>query len=400
MALFPIMLQEGISRSVNNYICNVQPFAFGSDDLNECSAEMAYQIANEAANLHEMFMITDEILAEAAMNQADTNAFNVVNESIFKKIGEGIKKFIDKIIAMVKGIIDRIAAFFYKMTGKTNKWLEVMKPRIEAVKKNQANYADFTTEMLEYDEAYVTEGMLKGISDMVAAFRGDIMPNESLFKNLTSALTAARDPLKAAGVGNPDPSKDRSVQVNAAGSDDPRIKNAETVAKDMATDLTKFQDGWAKRLAGYMQTSATSDKEAIWTECIRKAHKGNNEKHDVKVGGRVDEMLSAIEKSKETINNLKKAYEDHLKTLTDFKKTLESNEFFEIEGRADVPKNVTSAVQSAVNAYSENLTKKISLYESALNSARDKNTGLVQQMAQEYMTVLTKFSGYKSRKAD
>ena len=69
MALFPIMLQEGISRSVNNYICNVQPFAFGSDDLNECSAEMAYQIANEAANLHEMFMITDEILAEAAMNQ-------------------------------------------------------------------------------------------------------------------------------------------------------------------------------------------------------------------------------------------------------------------------------------------------------------------------------------------
>lgn len=373
MALFPIMLQEGISRSVNNYICNVQPFAFGSDDLNECSAEMAYQIANEAANLHEMFMITDEILAEAAMNQADTNAFNVVNESIFKKIGEGIKKFIDKIIAMVKGIIDRIAAFFYKMTGKTNKWLEVMKPRIEAVKKNQANYADFTTEMLEYDEAYVTEGMLKGISDMVAAFRGDIMPNESLFKNLTSALTAARDP---------------------------RIKNAETVAEDMATDLTKFQDGWAKRLAGYMQTSATSDKEAIWTECIRKAHKGNNEKHDVKVGGRVDEMLSAIEKSKGTINNLKKAYEDHLKTLTDFKKTLESNEFFKIEGRADVPKNVTSAVQSAANAYSENLTKKISLYESALNSARDKNTGLVQQMAQEYMTVLTKFSGYKSRKAD
>lgn len=399
MALFPIMLQEAVVRSNNGgYICNVQPYEFGSDDLHECSAEMAYQIANEAANMAEMFMVTDEILAEAALNNPD--AYFVVNENIFKKIGENIRKFVDKIIAMVKGVIDRIGAFFYKMTGKTDKWLKIMRPKIQEVQQKQADYGNFTTEMLEFDEEYVISGMLKGISDLVANFRADIKPEESVFSDLTKALDTARDPLHAAGVRNPNPSKDRSIQVNAAGADDPRVKNAADIAKRMSEDLTKFNDGFAKRVAGYMQTGAASDLEAIWTECIKKAHKGNSEKHDVKIGGRVDDMLKVIEKSKDSISELKKAYEDHLKTLTEFRKTLESNTLFKIDERPDVPKNVTSAVQSAVNAYSENLTKKIGKYESALNSARDKNTALVQQMAQEYMTALTKFASYKAPKAE
>lgn len=388
MAITPYMLHEAATRSSGMFSCNVAPYEFGSDDLFECSAEMAYQIANESAFMNEMFMVTDEILAEAAMNNPDR--FDVINENVFSKIIEGVKKFLDKIIAMVKGIIDRIAAFFYKMTGKTDKWLKVMKPKITEVRNKQVGYENFAAEIFDYDEEYIISGMLKGIGDMVAGHRKDMAAGLEISTQLAKVMRTAN---------NIKPVADGTEQVPAAAADDPRIKDANDLAKKISEDLTKFNDGFVKLVAGYMGTTATSDLDAVWTECVKKAHKGGTEKRDVKIGGRVDDMLSAIEKSKNTISDLKKAYEEHLKTLVEHRKSVESSWSSGIPERADVPKNVTSAAQSAVSAWSESLSKKISKYETALNSARDKNTALVQQMVQDYMTALTKFASYKAPKS-
>ena len=158
-------LTDAISESAigSTNIAGIQPYEFiGS--MAECTAEFNYEVMSEAANFMEFYANSEEIMTEAAvMNPA---AIDTLSESVFGKIKEGVTKFIDKIIAMVKGIVEKLKAFFFKLTGKTDKWLNIMKPKIKDAQGRRGS-SEMTYEMHEWYVEYVNKGLLDGITALL-----------------------------------------------------------------------------------------------------------------------------------------------------------------------------------------------------------------------------------------
>lgn len=375
-------LTDAISESAVGTVnlAAVQPYEFiGS--MAECTSEFNYEVMSEAANFMEFYSNANEIMTEAAV--MNPNSMDVLSESIFTKIKDGITKFIDKIIAMVKGVIEKLKAFFYRMTGKTDKWLAIMKPKIKAA-QGRRGYSEASAEMHEWDVKYVTDGLLAGIDGLVK----EILPKDS-FK--MSAIKSAENAILA-------------VNINAAGADDNADSEGSKKALkelDDAIEMTKkqaddYKDKFPAMLASKLGVSDNSSLDAVWKAVNTKATGGD--KKTVTYGNQVDAMVNAIEGSKKCVDGLKKAYDQHLKDLGNFKKEIESV-FNKYEGKKFKENGaVQSAAKNLMSAESSRLVSEIQLGETACNNARGMNVSFVQSMTSEYMSVLTKFANFKEKK--
>lgn len=392
MAFYGTMLAEAVRNSTGRS-SYVEGYDFGTDNLQECATIFDYNVVNETNNIAEMIAVTDEIMAEAAMNNPD--AMDTISESVFGKIKDGVRKFFDKVISMVKGIIDKLKAFLYRMTGKTQKWLSVMKPKIQDVINKQSGYQDVSYEMFEYDEKYVTGGMLDGFSKLVGDFTSDTLVGDERGVNSVIVKLSNMQRSNNRTAKGSDASAD---QVSAAESTDPALKECETLTKKINEDLTKFKSNFWKTVASKLGAGSAATADAVWADCTKKAHKNGSEKKEVKFGANASSMLTAVENCVDTITKLKESYDKHLEDLKTKKENYEKEDFMKVDDATNIPQNVSGAIRSTVSAYSSNMTEKISLYEQALNGARNKNTALVQEMAGAYMSALTKLASYKASK--
>ena len=376
-------LTDAISESAigSTNIAAIQPYEFiGS--MAECTAEFNYEIMSEAANFMEFYANSEEIMTEAAvMNPA---AMDTLSESVFSKIKEGVTKIIDKLIAMVKGVIEKLKAFFFKLTGKTDKWLNIMKPKIKDAQGRRGS-SEMTYEMHEWNVEYVTNGLQAGISSFIK----DIIPAD-----IDSAVDKIVSEAKAHAVSNTTTATDKA---DSSGSKE-SLRNLDALIDKENKDFEEMRDQLPSELAKAVGVSDNSTLDAVWKAVTEKATGG--EKKTVQIGNQVDSMLSGVEGSKKCIDGLKRAYDQHLKDLGNFRKKIESSfnklELFDKDSKLSGA--VTSTARNYVNTISKNRISELQMNESACNNARGMNVSFVQTMTTEYMNALTRFAGYKEKK--
>lgn len=131
------LITEAVSGgSFDNYNSYVPAMEF-VDDLDEStflSARAA--VLSEASNVFEYCHSVDEIMTEAVVVGNIENAA-IISENAVSNVFQKIKKILNKIISVFKGLINKIKAFFYTLTGKTDKWVKLIRPRAQAASKRR-----------------------------------------------------------------------------------------------------------------------------------------------------------------------------------------------------------------------------------------------------------------------
>lgn len=376
-------LTDAISESAvgSTNIASIQPYEFiGS--MAECTAEFNYEIMSEAANFMEFYANSEEIMTEAAvMNPA---AIDTLSESVFGKIKEGVTKFIDKIIAMVKGVIEKLKAFFFKLTGKTDKWLNIMKPKIKDAQGRRGS-SEVTYEMHEWNVEYVTNGLQSGISSLVK----NAIPDD-----IDSAINDLISDVKSHAVSNTTSATDKA---DSSGSKE-SLKRLDNLIDLENKKLEEAREKFPGTVAKAIGVTESSTMDAVWKAVNEKATGG--EKKTVQIGNQVDSMVSGVESSKKCIDGLKKTYDQHLKDLGNFRKKIETafNKLELFDKDTKLSGAVTSTAKNYANAASKAIVSTLQMSESACNNARGMNVSFVQTMTTEYMNALTRFAGYKEKK--
>lgn len=379
----------GYTADVKSILEAVDEYEFvGSID--EASNEFAINLMDESVSFQEMLVGSEEVLAEAAMTNPDR--LDTIQENVFTGIKEKVLAVINKIIAMVKGIIAKLKEFYYKLTGKTDKWAKAIKPRIAAA-KNRTGYSDATAEMYSWDEEYITSGMSTAISKLM----------DNMSKTLNGMFDEAG--VKAGKLGDRFGSMANTVKKGATDStkgqdaDSKRVANyvngADEVIGELESTFKDIKAEFPKTVAGILgKNLSTASMEDLW-KSMDTAVKGN-EKTSQKYGNRVDAMLSTVEKSSKTIQTIQKAYDKHLNELGTLKKKAETA-FDENKISSKLPEEGAKAGKRLMSTVGTYITSYLTMHEGAINTARDKNTKYLQEMASEYMSVLTKFAGIKSQ---
>lgn len=387
-------MAQALDENASGHTVDVDAHKFYGS-MTEMASEFNFSVMSEAADIMSYYTAAEEIMTESALS--NPAALGPMSESVLDNLGNKLKAFIDKIIAMVKGVIDKLKAFFFKFTGKTADWLKVMRPRVTAAAGRQGA-SDFQVEAHDWDVEYITSGMSSGI-DTLMAIADKTNDKFNRVAQLSSSLNAVKSNL------NPDMQGKSADDAGVAAAVDALDKAVEAAK----TDSEKTGDEMATSIANAMDVSGgASTLEEVWSAVAKRANGG--EKVTVKIGdikcgkfgNSYDGMLKAIEESKKTISAIQKSYDNHLKTLKSLRSKADAA--FKADSKVEkldkYPTDVKTKYNAAVSAYSSIITKEISMTESAVNNARAKNTSALETMTSEYMGILSKFSGYKGKKED
>lgn len=376
-------LTEAINGSIGHAnVGHIEAYPFYGS-VTEAAAEFNYQLMLEAADIAGFAAVSDEIMVEAALMNQD--AIGTLTESVFSTMKEKITKFFDKLIAMAKGLRDRIKAFFFKLTGKTDKWLSVMRPRIEAAKRN-SGITNVEAEMHEWNVEFVTKGFLNAYKDVVANYLNSTSAAKALdVSDIEKYLKALNTNIKTYDGVDPDSQRAKDG-----------LTPNEMFTKSYEKDLKDAKEGFPAYLAGKFGVSANSSMEAMWQDVVKKAKGG--EKKTVKYRNMVDDMVKALEDNKTGLKEMEKTYNDHIKDLADKRKEIEDTfRKFEIsENKA--PNEIVNSIKTHMNAYVNRTTSLYTMVEGAGSTACGMNTRFMKEMASEFMSVLTKFAGTKEKK--
>ena len=390
MAITPFGLAQALVESAGAAHSPIAAYEFGTDNLNECTADMNYRIMSEAADMREIIVSTDELLAEAAMTAPDR--VDTLHENVFTTIKEGVIKFFNKIISMVKGIIEKIKAYFYKMTGKTDKWVKIMEPKIQAAQR-QPGYSDFSVECYRWNPDYLGANgeLAANVGKLVDDWREVVQQGDKKAKGISDIgknMIAGAAEFKGTKK-NPTDADSEGVKSYVADED--------KLAGEFKKEREDFEKNFAKTASGIFGVGSASSVDVIWAEVTKKAR--GAEKVETKVGGDAGKMLNAVKDSGKAIEAIKKVYEKHLKDLVDYKAALEKiGSDLNIKDEDKYPAEVVRVLREGYKAYYDLIMKQTTMYETTANSARQLHTSLVQSMTSDYMNVLTKFAGFKGNK--
>lgn len=329
----------------------------------------------EAANDYMAFSVgAQELLIETALT--DPSRVETLSENVFDNIVKKVKNVIDKIIAAVKNIIDMLKAFFFKLTGKTDKWLSLMKPKITKAQGRRGN-SDLTAEMHEWDEEYISSGISAGID--AALKQWDHSDGAAKYDALVNDTKATFTELSSKG-------KDYDNDATHDALDKDKDAPNEEIEKLPAEIGSHFGFG------------SVNDLNELYKEIREKATGG--EKTTVHYGTNTSKMLTAVEGSKKLYNSLNKTYNGYLKALNNFRSKVDKTSNIKFDNEKDAPAGAAAAAREALQAAIDNVVRITTIYHSATDSIRKINLDCINQMTQEYMTVLTKFVNAKEPKKD
>lgn len=385
-------LTQAINESASGVVSNnVVAYEF-IGGLDEATSEMNYIMMSEAADIAYFKANAEEIMTEAAIS--NPGSLETLSENVFKTMGDKIMAFLKKLEAMVKGIIEKIKAFFYKLTGKTDKWLTTMRPRITAA-SGHSGAADQQVELHKWDLDYIaTEGgmasALGSMADTLAKTAGDSF---SLVEKEKSKIRVAKNHFM--GDENREKTGDEVSELSKA------LETSINNVKDKQTDKADAYRGEIAKALGV----DGSNMDEVWTEVTKKATGGEKitMKYSEAAGGKgVDGMLKAIEGSKKSIDALKKAYDKHLADLGKVRTAAEKafKEESKVEKVDQFPTELRGKYQTLISELGNAAVRDINILESAMNTAKSKHISFVQNMTSEYMSALSKYANYKGKKED
>lgn len=387
-------LTQSINESATGTVTtdNIPAYNFVGG-LTEATSEMNFVLMSEAADLCAYRAGAEEIMCEAAISNPET--LGALSENVFQTVGAKIKAFIDKVIAMVKGMIEKIKAFFFKLTGKIDKWLTVMKPRITKA-SGYSGAGDQTIEIHVWDHAYVVEGgMIDGLSKIA---NNVTVKADNKFAIVEYAKSVA-------GEFKDDIMRD---ELREKTGDDSQVKVMVEKIDKKLEELKAEKDKEADEQRAVITEALGVDgstMDDVWNAVTKKATGGEKvtkKFSEAAAGKGVDGMLKHIEGSKKAISDLKKTYENHLTALGKAKAGIEKA--FKTDSKVDkadkFPAELRGKYQTLVTETANELTRNMSFLEAALNTAKSKHIGFIQQMTSEYMGALSKYANYKGKKKD
>lgn len=348
-------------------------------DLNESTfMEANYVVMSEAAGISEFITASDEAMVEAVVSGTLTESQQyALSENVFTQIIEGIKKFIKKVIEVIKGLINKLKAFFYKFTGKTSKWVGVMRKPIEdAIKNGGENARNFKYMMHKWNEDYI-------------------------LKTLTAAV--AIDDLASVNTANDDLTKKQNDVIDEfkewSQTDEDVVDRRVKILDDDTEAIKHNTEEFLKKLNGKFAAalkSSGNDMSTVWQDVEKEASGG--EKQDLPILNNAKHMMDVIEKSKNTISELERTYKKQLDALSKSYKLVDKADTDMKSAPENIPTAVVSAARRKLSATYDSYKTKISHVQALTNTCQSKNIKYVQSMVSEYMSALSKFSSIKKKK--
>ena len=362
-------------------ISSIEPYSFGGMELEEAASFMNQEIMAEAVSYAEFSVGADEILSEAALMNPDKVA--VLSENVFTNVLSALRKLIDKLIGMVKGLINKIKAFWYKFTGKRDKWIKLMEKKVTETKNSK-----FTYMMWEWDEGYLTSTLPDSVNKLVATWKEKFAG--TTFKQY---IQIAKDVASTYGKGTKINEKDESKKdayLTSAIEHKFNIKEGEREYSD---------EQMAKLITGDLGTNGNTVADAV-NDIYKKAHSDKSEKTEINVESKRGSMLTFIKGCDAAIKKVQKAYDEDLKALADFKKELGGDTNISFEGQSDFTDGNANAIRGYLKARIDYLSRYTTAFHSVVSKASTINTNCLRDCAGEYMTALSKYAGTKEKKED
>ena len=385
-------INESAAMATGANINSIEAYEF-IGTMEEATTEFNYQVMSEAVNIQSFKAVSDEIMTEAVVS--NPGSMEILSENVFSKLKEGFTKFIDKIIAMVKGVIEKLKAFFFKLTGKTDKWLNIMRPKIQDAQRRGGS-SDFTYEMHKWNTKFVTEGLKGVVGSFMDYYYGEFKGmSAKKFANVVKSIPSDMVKSVSSDVKGENPDTDKTKAV---------IKTIDDAVDEMKDETEKGKEEDIKKLAELLKSAGASSisdasLDSIWKSVDSAATGGDRVSVKIASEFGIDSMIKGIESSKKTIDDLKKYYDNHLKKLAEIKREVESKlDSVEIKNEDKLPTEVVSSMRAYISTYTTTITSDISRAETILNNVRGKNVTYIQNMTTDFMNALTKFSGIKSKK--
>ena len=379
--LSAVTMIQAINESVSNgYITEstVPAMAFHGLDAVEACYASRNAVLTEAVDFYNFCQQTDEIMVEAALS--NPSSLEILQENVFENMASKAKKIFDKIIAAVKGLWERIKASFYKLFGKTKKWYEVMKKRVEEAKKTNSYRAHITYDMHDWNTSYMSkEGMPSKLDDLISDWK------------------EAYDKKKAADF-KTEYSSPYSGSLGAKDSEpDAQLKKDLSAAKEDKSDEEneKLLDD-VNRLFGV----GGADLSAAYDEIRKKCTNDKSEKESVKVSGNVDTYMTAVKGSNDQYTKLEKAYKKYLNELTKAKEALvrASNSSVKVENEKEKNSENMTTMREIVSAKIQAGIKITERYHAAITQIQSIHLTMFNTMINEYMGAVTAYCNGKPKK--
>ena len=352
---------------------DVPAYEFAGSIIEACY-EMDFNIMSESVEVDALMTMSNEIMAEAAVS--NPSVIGVLQENVFTSVKDAIVKFFKKVIAAIKGIIEKLKVYFYKMTNKTDEWYKIMEPKVKAAAMRKGA-AELTVEMYDWKSKFIIDELPKKADKLVDAFKSHVSTKA---EKIDTAIF----------------NKGRGASDEALQNDITEMKKeVEECEKDLAKDKVELLASF-----GIGKSQDAKDVNTIVDDMAR----GTSEKRVVKVMDKYSEMLDTVKESKNAIEKMRKAYEKHEKDVTAIKDKIEKlsvdDSFTKAQNkeRNDATKYNQAYASACVEVLQANLKyqKEMTAYvERVLGTIKNKNIGYVQSMTQDYMTALTKFASVK-----
>lgn len=331
-------------------------------------------VTNEAADFMRFAIGSNELLIENTLSQNPN--LEALSENVFTGIIENVKKFFRKMVEVVKGILQKIQAYFYALTGKTNKWAELMTKKINS----QASGVEVKVEMHEWKQDEVLTGLGNKASSLVDYY------SESIKKRVDTAKGMA-DMYSTTAFMN----KDSNPDAYDGKMDEFRERNT----KDDEANTEKYAAEIKKRLN--VDVNELSDI----TSALTKEVNGGDVNTVTVSSSNANSMLTVIKGASKTRDGLEKSYKKYLKVLDDALKTLDKikPDTMKMDGEKDAknPRAFTDA-RERIKIELNNLVKHTNTFHSVIENVRKVNLSCLDNMTREYMTALNKYAGGKPEK--
>lgn len=391
-------LTESAEHGFHSGGVSVQPM-YIPESMNICESieYVNNEIMLEAADYAVFSSQVDDLMMEAAMKNPEI--IGSLSENVITNIGASIKKFFTKVIAGIKTIINRIKEFFAKFTGKTEKWVSLIEPRIAKL----GGYSGDATIVNDYkwNEKMVNEGLAAGINNVLAD-----MAKIKDFKEVIDCDVADFNSGLAAGTAN-----------------DAAIDNAiADLDKEIETMKESESDAMETLMKGIKIGGGASSVEEFWKNIDKLVRGGEKVDRKASELGGINGMMNFIKKSAETATKLKDAYEKMQKTYEDTSSKWEKkinklsaditkreagnaylgkdDQFDNDNAKADkktTKKAISNAGSAYVSKYQQYLQAKASILMKGLSTVntlagglQSRNLSYLQEITKNYMNNVTK----------
>lgn len=367
--------------------------------LDEAFSEFQFNLISEQANYVTYSAASDEIMTEAAIS--NPAALSVLSENVFSTIATKFKSFIDKLISMVKGLWNKLKAYIYAQTGKTSKWLSLMRKKVQAASEG----ADKVTfEGHKWNLSYLKSGMSSGINSVVTATSSG---SDGIFANIQAVSTAAnnsKDYYLAHGKGSNEEIEKKKI-ANDDGSEGGTAIEKLDAAIEVQDEYNKnSKEKLLKTIAeklGLTPSDYEETADGVITAVAKKATGGEKVTMSIADCGGSKSMLDEIDGASKSLKDIEKIYKNQVDTLTKMKiaadKALKDAQKIE-DKKNEYASAVTSRLTQLIKAQFSNIMSEISDETSIVNRLSAMNKEYINSMCVEYMSALNKYVGYKKKK--